>query len=376
LDDTFNILTDDLLVKDLISSYCFKNPNDKISVDYISKKEVTIFKYFNEYSKKRYDLIIGEDHKDTSFKFNNLLDLKHYFKNKNTDDYYPFLKDYAASNFYKAIPYELNFFVILTKNSSTSKNSFDSMSLKDLSLSAKSLNVNSENYYKIAFSPYLTSLKIEDWFFLFNSTIRLERDKISFISEESKSALNFVINYDDENNFGIKKSISYAKNYKEYSKKRFLINDILLFDIMPISEALSYDKNIYKILLIEDSRFTMLNQKVVAIAKNTKNRELCYSIIDFILSDETQKKLYYISKERDYYFNEIFLPLLSNSSYLKDEGFNEKFFKYTNSLKPIDLYDQKYREKFIRGLRKTSEMTDKGNITDREFLTFFEKELK
>ena len=171
------------------------------------------------------------------------------------------------------------------------------------------------------------------------------------------------------------KSISMPK-LQEYSKKRFLINDILLFDIMPISEALSYDKNIYKILLIEDSRFTMLNQKVVAIAKNTKNRELCYSIIDFILSDETQKKLYYISKERDYYFNEIFLPLLSNSSYLKDEGFNEKFFKYTNSLKPIDLYDQKYREKFIRGLRKTSEMTDKGNITDREFLTFFEKELK
>ena len=82
------------------------------------------------------------------------------------------------------------------------------MSLKDLSLSAKSLNVNSENYYKIAFSPYLTSLKIEDWFFLFNSTIRLERDKISFISEESM--LNFVINYDDENNFGIKKYI-YAK---------------------------------------------------------------------------------------------------------------------------------------------------------------------
>jgi len=370
-----NVLTDDILIYDLSKIYNLRNPQKKIDINFQINKETNILTFPNSYSNKKYDIIIGGNLKDPELNLNNFYSVKKYIEEKESSEYINLFNDFTKKNLYKVIPYGLSFYVVIINKNRVNKSSFDFIGLNELFSTMQKYNINSNDYIKLSFTPYLATPKGIDWFFIFNSELFIDKNKISFESTQSRDASDFLWNYEEKYNFGNEKTKEYIDRYKEISSDLYLKNNVILFDIVPISKAFCYDNRLYDILLIKDLNYSEVNQKVISIQKNAKNKNDCLSFVDFILSEEIQEMMYVYSKEKIFYFNNIYLPIY-NKIIKKNSNFNDDFYTYINRLKAVNFYNQNIRKKFISSFNYSQEMLEKGNITEKDFLSFLDKQLK
>lgn len=359
------VLTDDVLIMDFANLFNLQKSTLKISPVLISEK-TNVF----EKTKDNFDMIIGNNNLMKDINTDKFYSLRNEIKKIEINSYFSVFYDYLSKNNYQFIPYGIDFYVIIVKKDKTNRNNFDLVDLGDFIEQMRPFNYYFSNQIHLSFTPLLSQTKDLDYFFIFNYTLSKNNNRLYFTSDQSEYLNNFLYNYDDIYNFGFEKSLKYIDTLENIPQYLYLKKDIILFDIIPISEALTLDKRTYKILLLKNLSYLSLIQKSISITKSSKHKKISFEFLEFILNKEIQEKMFNISYCKSFYLDSVHLPIAKDCNY-----FNDNLKQYIERLKSVDFIDSNSRKKFIESYNYSKEIMEKGLISREEFINFLNDQL-
>lgn len=377
--NTIRILTDDLFILDTIDHFNAGSSELKVKVDFYNDDETDLFSYFKSLELHNYDLVAGSYNSETPLDsaFLKKVETKEFLKEESRAYYEPFY-EFNSNNRGYGLLYALNFPVIINmEDNSHDINQKPNLTMEDFALIAGSTNINNSKSQKVAFIPSISSLDKLDYYFIFNSSIMISDEDITFTTENSRKAFNFYHNF-NRDNFSKDELSAYLELYNNISRELYIERKILSFDFLDISEALALPLESHKINLIKGQRYLGLRNKVIAISKSSQSPKGASAFINYLISFETQKRLLISSQDNTIAHRDIHLPVIKNIFYTLDEfRFEPSLMEsYLNSLAPIDFHNSKMQERFFSSYYYTSDMIEKEMINHENFLEYFSNQLK
>ena len=368
------ILTNDVIFFELADIYNSRNKDNKVFINFYNEKQKNIFSFYKDNKKDYYDIVAGYNGYNNEFETKYFYNLKDYYENLTTTDYFNGFNDYIVKNDYYTIPYDIDFPVIIAKKELLSQTIKETISIQNFSNLCKNINITrkEENNYikKIRFSPYSSNMGEIEYFFIFNDKIQVNNNIYFFNNEEMSNYFNFLYKFDDNYNFGLEETKKYFDKYKNIDKKLYLEKDIISFDFIQFSNSLTYQKEKFKILFIENLKHLTLKNKIIAITKNSKYKKQCEDFIRFLVSEEIQKILFEETYSKNYYFENINLPVIKNiiSKSQKLDIDVDFLEKYIDNLSYIDFYNERLRSKFFETYNNSKESLHKGVLSEKDLL--------
>jgi len=374
-----NLLTDDVILYDVVENYNATFPENRVNILYFNDKSGNIFKTYNVNDLKNIDIIAGSYYADVSINSRKYKKIdKDIIDSKNFSN---LVKSYIANSDYLSIPYSSDFFVLNASSEIKPDNVPNSLNIKDF------IEINNKNsvydeitnsYARLSYSPLGSITDGLDYLFILNSRLKKENGYYSFNGPEENFAYNFYSKYDDLYNNGIDSAKKYFDYYKNIDKRFYVKKRIMDYDFISLSKALSYGKD-YKIVFIEDQQFGSLRKKVVAVSKSSFIGKKSYSFIDYLLGLEAQKFLYDTTLEGREFYEYVHIPVYSEIFDTTNDLIEAKTSEYIkrelSKLVEPYFYSSKIQERFFQGYYDTVDALSKGQIGEKDFLKFLSNEI-
>lgn len=374
-----NLLTDDVILYDVVEKYNANFPENRVNILYFNDKSGNIFKTYNVNDLKNVDIIAGNYYADVTINSKKYKKIdKEIIDNKNFSN---LVKSYIANSGYLSASYSSDFFVLNAIPSGKADNIPNSLNIKDFLEINKKNSVYDENtssYARLSYSPLGSITDGLDYLFILNSKLKKENGYYSFNGPEENFAYNFYSKYDDLYNNGIDSTKKYFDYYKNIEKSFYVKKQIMNYDFISLSKALSYGKD-YKIVFIEDQKFGSLRKKVVAASKSSFISKKSNSFIDYLLGLETQKYLYETTLAHREFYEYVHIPVYAEifdaTNDLIEAKTLELIKRELSKLAEPYFYSSKVQEKFFKGYYDTVDALSKGQIGEKDFLKFFSNEI-
>ena len=378
-----NILTDDIALYEVVDCFNAAHENIKVSINYLNNKEINeknIFKYVKVNRIVNYDMIIGNINPQIIIDSKYFCKIKKYSKQfKKNKSFFPLVNDYLMKYSGYAVPYSINFPVIIARKDSIPKDiTNDEIDIQTFSEYATSINKNKKNKkIKLGFIPCVSEMSELDFFFIFNSYLIKKNNKYSFNTPNSQNAIEFYHKYDEKYNYGNDITEYYLKKYNNINKKFYLKQNIISFDFISISNALALSLELYKIFFINDLKLAGLNNKIVSILKTSIHKKESGIFIDYLFDYNTQLKLSEKTLKQNNYYSHRHIPVIKGliSNVQKFPIPVDKFEEYINKLEHIYFYNNKIQKIFFKKYFLTKKMINKELISEKDFLDYFSEQI-
>jgi hypothetical protein len=382
---TINILTDDISLYEVIDAYNLKNLNTNVSIEYLSDRSSNIFKYIEEKRYSNFDLIVGEYNPALLVNINSYVNINHKIKeiNDNRINYFKPCLDFIEKYDGILIPYSINFPVIIARKDVLSQEllKLSELSINDFCDLVKRTNRKdpNEQYNQIfiSFIPLISKTEESDFYTILNETIFIKNEKIILDTEKAARSFDFYNNFDNTYNFGKETTKKYLDRYDNVNKNFYLKQKIISFDIIPVSDALTFPEENYKIFYIKDLKNLSLKSKVIAVPKSSINLKEVLSFIDYLTNKDAQEKMTANTLSNTDYYGYIHFPIIKNIINNKKILITDskKMEDYADNLKYFNFYNQKFQRKYFQKYQYAKDLISKGQIQDKDFINVLAKEL-
>ncbi|HBD92789.1 MAG: hypothetical protein A2015_08700 [Spirochaetes bacterium GWF1_31_7] len=367
-----SLLTDDPFIYDAVLLYNGSKSATRIKAVLIKSNE-TLFSASSQKNIDSYDIIAGSFFPNNDFSFDRFSRIK-----ITTEDslYFKFIYDFYEYTNQKSIIYKAEAPVIITNKSNTKVNqtmTFDEF--KTECDKETTLYRNNGINNKFAFIPQLSTLSELD-FYTMNSDIFIknEKEKEIFNSNVLNQNFNYYTNFNDSeiDPLIIHKAIN---KYSRDPSKYFLERNLLTYDLTYLSTSMLSNK--YRLIFLKNHNTASLKQSVITINNKSKYKNYSENFIDFVLSEETQNKLFLESVKRKSVYNTIFIPVITKNNQIMSNSFKNgtEIFNYIQNLKYCNFGNNKNRKKFFKIFNTASDMIDKERLKKKDFINFIEKNL-
>lgn len=357
-----NIITDDILLYELVDKFNKENRYIKVKLDYIKESEENIFDFVRKNNINNYDIIAGYYFPDVIIDSNNYskIDLKL------DKEIFNYVKESYKNNKYYII-YSIDFPIIITKKDKVKD-------IKDFQLDidrfielVRKNNVKKEKLYnsKIAFSPFLSNFSEIQYYFIFNSKLEKRGVKFYFDDENVRKAFNFYYNFDNNYNYGIEFTKRYLDKYKNIDKKFFIKKDIIYFDFKNFSESFNFDKENYQIYFIKNMEYSSLNKKVIAISNKSFLKGESLLFIKYLMENKNQKRMMDTSINLNFDKKHIAIYKDILKKYLNEDD----LINYIDKLKEQRFYNSKIQKRFFEIFK--NEFLGYQDISEEKFISYF-----
>jgi hypothetical protein len=376
--NNLNIITDDLSLYKITDLYNSSNPGPKVHINYINEPGISVFEYVIKNRISNYDIVIGDLNLRTPPDSRNFIKLGNDLDTIiDSEKYFSFVKDHVIKYFGFSAPYAVDFPVIIARIDSIPKDmTVDEISMKGFLKLASSVSSSSKNsdlsQTVLGFSPPASSMSELDYFFIFNSSFGDRSNRQVFDSPESRDAYDFYNNYDIKYNFGIDRTKQYFSKFDNAPKRLYIKQKIISFDILPISKALTYPSDTYRLLFIKDMKYSGLNLKAVSLSRSSVDKKWTTMFLEYIFSDTAQANMLRETSEKIDLYDHINLPVIKGSlkNYSAIPINIANYEKYCNLLTNIDFHSIRSQKNFFDKYAQSKEMINEGIITESEFLKY------
>ncbi len=362
-----NILTDDLLMYDIVDRFNAVTAQNKVNITYLKTQDETVFERYGQMKPDNVDLIIGSYNVLDDFDFKYLQKIPKEPQDLTADTY---INRAYKSSFGYYLPYALDFHVLTTLRTTKVTENGKTVSAEDIQ---RFLNTHLGKN-KIIFSPSLSPLTELEYLFLFGCKIESDNQIYSFDSEYTNSCYSKYINFDKNYNISEEQKDKIIAGYVNIPRLYYLKKKILMFDIMPLSQALLLDKNLYEFYYFSGYGSTTFQKKVIAMTKSNINPELSKAFIDFILSKDTQDRLYNQTVTENFNRLPVNVPIYLDATDDTD-GYDENIINITKKISEPDFVNETTYHKFIEAYKFTKTLISNGQIDKTEFLKSITKNI-
>ena len=389
---TINILTDEISVYEAADKFNANHEHMKVFVDYYNSKneKENIFRYIQKNKIINSDIIIGIKPPDLIIDPKKFSKITKFSKKIGKDEinnlYYPAV-DFINDQKGYATLYNINFPVIIARNDSIPDEYInkEELSIEDFCNLASSVNILKPDKKlfesRLGFIPSISNLNEIDFYFLFDSSIVKNNNKLSFDTPETRKAFNLYYEYDDKYNFGSKETINYLSKFNNINKKYFLKQKIISFDFINLSNTALYSKKIYKIFLIKNLKYISTKNKIITISKKSINKKEVGMFIDYLYDDDTQITLTKNIMNKIDYYSFLYIPVKKGLiEKLKSDNIifvepNINLDDYINKLKYVYFINNKIQKKFFEKYNNIKELINKGVMNKKDLLSQLSKEI-
>lgn len=358
-----NILTDDILLYELVDNFNLNSNYIKVKLDYINNSEENIFKFVQDNQIKSYDIIAGYYFPDTIIDSNNYSEIDISFENK---DIFNYIKEsYKKNKFY--FSYSIDFPVIVLRKEKIKNSTANEISIEDFIKLSQNNNSKKDKFYetRISFSPLLSEFFYPQYYFIFN--ILDKKSNLFYFDEDNlKKSFVFSTNFDNKYNYGIDFTKKYLDKYRNIEKRFFLNKGIIFFDFKNFSETFDIDKNNFSISLIKEMKYPSLKEKVIAIRKNSLLKKEALFFVKYLIEKDSQKRLNNVSLN----FTKKHIPIYKDL--LKQDIIdNEIIIHHIDDFKSIEFYNKKSQYNFFQIIKKIHESEEFLNMSEEKFISYF-----
>jgi len=361
-----NILTNDILLYEIVDNFNLNSHSVKVKIDYIN--ELNIFDFVQKNSIKNYDIICGFYFLDTIIDNKNYSKIDIYLDNENVFNYIK--ESYKNNKFY--LTYSVDFPVIVARKDKINSKS-NEISIEEFIQYVRTNNVKKEKVYEsmLSFSSLLSNFPYTQYYFLFDIFSDKNSSNFYFDTQNLKNAFVFSTEFDNKYNYGKEFTDRYMEKYKNIDKNFFLKKGIIYFDFENFSEIFNIDKENFNIYLIKNLPYPSLSQKIITIRENSFLKREALEFIRYFIDKNNQERIMNASFNMN--TDKKHIPIYKDLLKLNITK-NDIPIQYIDNFKSIKFYNSKIQYNFFQILKNENQNHDFINMSEEKFiLYFFEK---
>jgi hypothetical protein len=379
--DTVNILTNDLFIILAADWYNASHDQSFVNVEYHeeSPNDQSIFSHAFIDRNRNYDLLTGSYHPSVGVATSKLSVISTKKLQVDEEEWLDFVYKSHETWHKRLVPYAIDIPVIVALNSVIPKDKTDDIITKDefIELADSSSVFTGESIpstlKKLRFVPSLSYFREIDYYFILGSTLEQNGRGVTFNTEASRAAFKFYHDFDTMYNPGKHYTDAYLRQFNHIDQRHYLKKKILSVDFMPMSKALTISSPEVTIMHPDFTNHTILENRVIALTRYSKNKIFAHSFIAWLLSREVQRRLYDLSKTSEELLEYRHLPVCRTVlNDLQSEGvITRTSIDVLENSCIVDFHSPSMQEKFFASYDSTIEMIATDVISRDSFLEYF-----